>query len=48
MATTSWLFCTFDTDGEVIFGAANTLIYQIFNAPPNMNRAYFRLRRQDQ
>jgi len=34
------------TAGEVIFAAASTLIYQVFNGVPNMNRVYLRLRQQ--
>jgi hypothetical protein len=34
-----------DTNGEVILAAASTLTHQVFNGPPNMNRAYFRLPR---
>jgi hypothetical protein len=37
-----------DTAGEVIFAPASTLTHQVFNGPPNMNRAYFRLRHQYQ
>jgi hypothetical protein len=47
MATTSWVIAMFDPAGEVVFATASMLKHQVFNSPPNMNRAYFRLRQQD-
>jgi hypothetical protein len=41
MVTTFWVCAILDTDGEVIFAAAQTLTHPVFTGLPNMNRAYF-------
>jgi hypothetical protein len=44
LANNSWLCGICDTAGEVVFATTSMLTHQVFNSPPHMNRASFRLR----
>jgi hypothetical protein len=46
LATTSWLFVTFDTAGEVMFMTVSTLLPQLFKHLSNLNGAHLALRQQ--